>query len=591
MRKIIITDNENAQKYTQALAPRVIVRRSDFVKVGFAPDEVEDVILDGTDVEILECFKNAKMRYASEPINFDGNIDDLTKAFKSLSEYTIPVETSSVDDDYVADSGFLTPSYELPAADEFYEIPMAEQIAMLQPILDGKKIGAGTVAELSSQLVEICRNHNLFVHDNITGLFKSVFVKKPLFGEEQANTIFDTHFCDKLAIRTESYKINKDTGEPEKKISYRKITPTELKLLWKNVCMYSTFNSRKVFYDSIPQWDGEERIATFMKKYFECDANPNFFLLMMTCIIAKFVNPRINTPYFFDIVAKTKGIGKSYLCKRLLGGKYYGFLKMSKNRGMSDFFVDAYDGNNVLVVDDENTWCGNGFDKISYDELKALVTATVDKFSRKNKQPEEHDRSFIIVRTSNFTNQVFSTNERRQIIFECHLPEKECRIKKLPDSFFEQMLAEAKEYFEKHGVYEMTDEDWADVKEANLENYNWETPENFLILDYVQAVRDDQKKWGIMPVAQKFSGRIWGNYKNYVKYCQDNHKDKYMLQQRGFWRSVESLAELAYNRINVISDTKYSFADGGCARMFEILPLENKSPDEINLDDIPDMPA
>ena len=39
---------------------------------------------------------------------------------------------------------------------------------------------------------------------------------------------------------------------------------------------------------------------------------------------------------------------------------------------MSDFFVDAYDGNNAIIVDDECTWCGSGSDKISYDELKNL---------------------------------------------------------------------------------------------------------------------------------------------------------------------------------------------------------------------------
>ena len=288
--------------------------------------------------------------------------------------------------------------------------------------------------------------------------------------------IFDLHFCDRLAIKTTSYKTDKETGEQVKNISYRSIRPQELKLMWKAVATYSTFNSRKEFYDAIPEWDGKGRISTFMKKYFECDTNPNFFLLLMTCLVAKFSPRNDYCPYFFDIVAKTKGIGKSLLCRRLLGGKYCGFLNFAVGR-RDDFFVNAYDGNNAIVVDDECTWVSNSraTGKITTDEMKTLVSSPVDKFSRKFGQPEEHQRSFIIMRTSNDVNQVYATNERRQIVFECHLQEQECRILDLPDEFFQQMLAEAKVYYRTHhGVYQLTDSDKLEVKETNLDNYNWE---------------------------------------------------------------------------------------------------------------------
>jgi hypothetical protein len=226
----------------------------------------------------------------------------------------------------------------------------------------------------------------------------------------------------------------------------------------------------------------------------------------MTCLVAKFSPRNDYCPYFFDIVAKTKGIGKSLLCRRLPGGKYCGFLTFAVGR-RDDFYVNAYDGNNAIVVDDECTWVSNSkmSGKITADEMKTLVSSPVDKFSRKFGQPEEHQRSFIIMRTSNDVNQVYSTNERRQIIFECHLKEQECRILDLPDEFFQQMLAEAKAYYRKHhGVYQLTDDDKLEVKSANLDNYNWETRENFAILDYVKAVRNEPenelklyKKWKI----------------------------------------------------------------------------------------------
>lgn len=591
MKKIFISDQEHARDNPQYFYPYIVIARKDIPNTD--TNEVSDVILDGIDTEILDAFKNATKSYLPNSIDFLADVDTISKVFSGEREVYAPAPAPRVspEDEYITGDD-LSNNVSSPTIDlDNYvqnEIPLSEQIQILQPMLDGKKVGAGSIAELTEQLIDLCQNNNLFARDTITGLYRTVFARRPLIPEHQAETIFETHFCDKLAIKTNTFSTNATTGEMVKNTKYRDIRPQELKLLWRNIGLYSTFNSRKEFYDNIPEWDGEERIATFMRKYFECDTNPNFFLLLMTSIVAKFSPRNDYCPYFFDIVSKSKGIGKSFLCRRLIPSKYCGFLTMA-TRSKDDFYVNAYDGNNVLVVDDECTWVGKGIGKIDMEQFKTLVTNPQDKFSRKFQDPELHDRSFIIVRTCNDVNQVYATNERRQIIFECHLKEQECRIKQedLPDSFFEQMLAEAKAYYVKNGVYKLTDDDKIEVKETNLNNYNWETPENYIILDYIQAVRNDPDKWGVKLVAQKFAGSLWGGHKKYCTYCDEKRKQP--LQSRAFWRAISALSELQENSMVVLSDTKYETQGGGKCRVFRIdpLPLTAEEKAIADLEDIP----
>ena len=590
MKKILISDQEHARDNTQYFYPYIVISRKDIADTNI--DEVVDVLLDGTDTETLDVFTHATKAYLPNSIDFLSDIDTINKSLAQRVSYETPRPSFNIEDNYITGDVLSNNVASPTTIEEDYiqnEIPLSEQIALLQPMIEGKKVGAGSIAELTEQLIDLCQNHNLFARDTITGLYRTVFARRPLIPEHQAETIFETHFCDKLAIKTNSFSTDKTTGETVSTVKYRDIRPQELKLLWRNIGLYSTFNSRKEFYDNIPEWDGEPRIATFMKKYFECDTNPNFFLLLMTSIVAKFSPRNDYCPYFFDIVSKSKGIGKSFLCRRLIPSKYCGFLTMA-TRNKDDFYVNAYDGNNVIVVDDECTWVGKGVGKIDMEQFKTLVTNPQDKFSRKFQDPELHDRSFIIVRTCNDVNQVYATNERRQIIFECHLKEQECRIKQedLPDSFFEQMLAEAKAYYVRHGVYKMTDDDRIEVKEANLNNYNWETPENYVILDYIQAVRDEPDKWGVKPVAQKFHNRKWGSHKKYCVYCDMRHKTP--LQSRAFWRAVSALCELPETAADVISDQKYALNEGGYARVFAINPLP-LTPEEKAIADMEDIPV
>ena len=588
-KELFITDNQKALEQPELFLPRTVLARKDLSTI--QPDDFRDVILDGNDTELLDQFASAKKWYLPNGLDFSGNLDIMNKSFvNGRISYEPPVpKAPSKEDDYLTGDSLPYTSPD-PDFSEYIqnEIPLDEQIEILQPLLEGKKVGAGSIAELTSQLVSLCQNNTLFVRDTVTGLYKSIFARKPLISEHQAETMFETHFWDKLAIKTISYATDKQSGETIRNTKYREIKPQELKLLWRNIGLYSTFNSRKEFYDAIPEWDGTERIATFMKKYFECDTNPNFFLLLMTSIVAKFSPRNDYCPYFFDIVSKSKGIGKSFLCRRLIPSKYCGFLTMA-TRSKDDFYVNAYDGNNVLVVDDECTWVGKGAGKIDMEQFKTLVTNPQDKFSRKFQDPELHDRSFIIVRTCNDVNQVYATNERRQIIFECHLKEQECRIKEsdLPDSFFEQMLAEAKAYYVKNGIYKLTDNDKIEVKESNLNNYNWETAENYIILSYIQAIRSEPDKWGVKLVAQKYRDKKWGSHKGYCDYCDFRHKTP--LPSRSFWRSITALCELPETGATIFSDQKYALEDGGYARVFAVSarPL---TPEEKELDELEDLP-
>ena len=586
-KELFITDNKQALKQSDLFFPRAVIARNEISKVD--PASFVDVILDGTDTEFLDQFANAKKWYLPNGLDFDGGLDIIQKSFKEDKiAYETPLpQAPQPEDDYLTGGILSTTPPDQSLLEN--ELPLEEQIAILAPMLEGKKVGAGSIAELTSQLVGLCQTNSLFIRDTVTGLYKTVFARKPLIEEYQAEIMFETHFWDKLAIKTVSFSTDKETGEQLKKTRYREIKPNELKLLWRNIGLYSTFNSRKEYYDSIPEWDGVPRIATFMKKYFECDINPNFFLLFMTAIVAKFSPRNDYCPYFFDIVSKSKGIGKSFLCRRLVPSKYVGFLSMN-TRSKDDFFVNAYDGNNVLVVDDECTWVGKGLGKIDMEQFKTLVTTPQDKFSRKFQNPELHDRSFLIVRTCNDVNQVYATNERRQIIFECHLPEQECRIKEedLPDEFFDQMLAEAKVYYEKHGIYKLTDRDRLEVKESNLNNYNWETQENYLILSYINAVRHEPEKWGTPMVSNRLSGKMWGSHKKYCEYCDEKHK--LPLQSRAFWRSVAALCELPGTCAEIIDERKYDTTDGGCARVFCIKPrgLTQEEQEIMELDDIPE---
>ena len=132
----------------------------------------------------------------------------------------------------------------------------------------------------------------------------------------------------------------------------------------------------------------------------------------------------------------------------------------------------------------------------------------------------------------------------------------------------------------------MTDDDKLEVKESNLDNYNWETKENYAILDYISAVRQDADKYGAKLAAQKFANDKWGSHKKYNDWCDEHRKPA--LPARAFWRAVTALAELPENYIAVLSSSKYDTADGGHARVFRIDPV-GLTKEEKEIADLPEM--
>lgn len=601
MSKILITDNPQAQSRETAFKPRKIVSRHDISdkRVLFSDGseisltDITDIILDGNDTNILLKFQNALRLYLPEPLDFSADIDTIGRALLGAELFAGPGKTPfNIKDDFLMGDDLSNRVARQKSKDndnEPAEIPVADQIALLSPLIEGKRICEGSIAELTDNLVALCRDNELFVRDTITGLFRSKFFRKDLVPAAQAEMVFTTHFIDKLFIKTTIYKVDKTTGENIRNQTYKLIKPNELHLLWQNVAYYSTFNSRREFYDSIPKWDGEQRINTFMKKYYNCDANPHFFLLFITSIIGMLDNPeKTYCPYFFDFVSRSRGIGKSLLCYKLLGDKYVGDIKMNKSRGLSDFFVDAYDGNNVVVMDDECTWCGDKYNQITYDEFKNMVTSRIDKFSRKHRDPEEHTRSFIIVRSSNDVNQVFAAGERRQIIFKCNLQPNECRIWTLPKEFWQQILAEGKDFYERYGGrYMLSAEDEKEINKANQDNFNFESPDVFTIMGYIKAVRGNPEIYGIRADAKQMSGKLCGSYERYCSYCKDN-KEK-PLVSRVFWRKVEAVCLLPDTGAEIETDKKFPIVGGGYARVFTVhrTPLK---PEEHMVQDIEDIP-
>lgn len=684
---------------------------------------------------------------------------------------------------------------------------LEQQNNTMKKIFDsvGGYIKGEDLASLRLQVIKICMEHKLFLRDIITGLVKSSLSESPdkPIDLDTAKNLFTVFFSDKLKLIS---KKSTDGRNWETKVS--PVSQQMVGMLWEQVFVNCTYSSRKEYFDNIPVWDGQERIKTFMKEYFRCNSNPNFFLLLLTSIIGKIDDPEKNyCPFFFDFVSPSKGCltgdtkinvytknGTGYSLKKVRiarlfdlaknesdrvivrslnehtkemvyseaevvytgqkqcyllttedglsiecsgnhrfytdegwvnilklkeGDEIYANAKGATNRrdknyrspsadgkefyvkyhpvvaydrrkkchrvreykliweahanNMSfqeyvdllnnydgraltvvpkgydihhingdhhdnrienlevlskaehgrihgvyvkpkqylarkvkiksvvptqikktydlacvegwhnyvanefithntgktsffqhllgkhainqamkarrdDFYVDIYNANAFVVNDDECTWPGEGFDKISHDELKTIVTQHTDTFSRKYRQPETHARAFVIVRTSNEINQVFSTNERRQIIFEIGLEEKECLHWNCDDYFMQQLLAEAKDYYLKNGVYRMTDADWSDIDQQNKDNFETDGVSFRKFKQYIEFVRSHPNDETISTPAtaifkthlpEDWRDYIWVTWSNYADWAELNNL-KEILKPRVFWRQAEA---------------------------------------------------
>lgn len=385
--------------------------------------------------------------------------------------------------------------------------------------------------EIQDALVAYIKENNLFSYDESTGIYTCNIggYKGKILSQAQFVDLMHLHFAKKL------WYVNRDSLGI--KTGVREVPVADRATLFKTLAPMISFNSRKLIYDNIPKWDGVERINDFMKNYYDCDANPNFTWLLLTSIVGKLKEPeQCYVPYFFDFVGN-KGVGKTLLPQRLVGDLY---AMLQYGRSYDDIFVNIYNANAVVAIDDECTMVGSGFNKLSYDQWKQFVTAKVDRFSRKNAQPESHPRSFVVVRTSNDTKTGYALDERRQIIFESKLPKNGCRIRyeDVPDSFFQQLLAEAKVYYERFGTYKLNQSDWECVEQQLADSFNSEDQTYVEILDYVQwcitkaRVMPGDNNGCFIPKG----GKYYINWNTYHKWCEN--KMTKPVRSIIFWNSI-----------------------------------------------------
>ena len=386
------------------------------------------------------------------------------------------------------------------------------------------------MADLTTELLKICSEREYFLRDIITGNIKTNLNANGshIITEEEARNIFYTRFMDKMRLK--HYRLVGD----EAVATWKPINKQQTDVLFNSIMMYSTYNSRKEFYDEIPDWDGTDRYADFMRKYFKCNAKPEFFWLMMVGIAGKIADPaNCYVPYWFDIIGE-KGVGKSRFFERLLG-KYV--THMHQKSRMDDLYVDLYGNNAVVALDDEGGMVGTKYGQFSYDQWKEFITAQRDTFSRKFCQPETHDRSFITVRTSNESKTVFSISERRQIIFECENERNECYVNDLPDTLYRQLLAQAEAYYNEYGMFKLDDSCRAAIYKQNVKYYNTETKENFYVEQFINEMiahptntyLEDTTRLG-----------MWVSFNSFMRWMKDNYPYK-ELDAKGLWKAVTAV--------------------------------------------------
>ena len=436
-----------------------------------------------------------------------------------------------------------------------------DQEYVVEQEIEGMIVGKSMV-ELTYNMLSYLKRTRYIEYDICTGNY---LTKLKMAHREEVNQLdmwnyFRIYFKDRTRLFKETKK-----GE----LTFVPISEEDLKSLFALISKHCTVNSRLAVYNNIPAWDGQERIMTFMEKYYNCDARPTFFLLLMTAIVGKLKDPEgCYVPFFFDLVGN-KGTGKSLLFRRLLGDKYYTVIQPTNRE--DDVCSNIYSKGAVIAVDDECILTqGKGFAVWSEDKLKNFVTLAEDVFSRKYQNVEYHPRGFILCRTSNEVKSATDADERRQIIFESRLEPRECRIHpdRLPDEFFVQMLAEAKEYYEKHGLYKMTSEDWDAIAQQQAEYVDEENIfaceiNEFLTTIFNGIKKEDYTYCSKQRIEDAMYCTTWAHYNAWV-----NNTKQYgrAMSGRLFWKNIRlieqktGIARMALTRVRVGDMSKVQVA-------------------------------
>lgn len=397
-------------------------------------------------------------------------------------------------------------------------------------------IVAKDLAGLRLKLLDVIKKNKYFQCDVCTGNFKVTCGETDIVcTPDKAFDYFTIYFGDKCLIQS---TYTGTDGQTKQKTSG--VSRENLKALFHTIGETVQYNSRLEKYDAIPKWDGIPRIDSFLKIVFNCRANPNFFRLFLTAIIGKMADPaNAYVPYFFDFVGK-KGVGKTLLHSMLVGEDYV--VQVEPTSRSEEVLTQIYTHNAIIAIDDEgNLTASDDRGAWSEDKLKSFVTRTEDVFSRKFLQPERRVRSFILVRTSNEIKSSTDPDERRQIIFESKLPPNVCRLFDYGKKNFEQLMAEAKDYYEKNGVYQLTPQDRADITRQQAMYFNDETSYYVVVRKYIRAMvaaakfRPETLKLG------KFEGYFITQWIDFEDYRINELHSGTSISGRLFWKIMRGL--------------------------------------------------
>ena len=432
-----------------------------------------------------------------------------------------------------------------------------------------------TLAEAADDLAVVLKDKAIIQYDIVTGCYRVATDPDGEFkecSERDALGFFNIVVVPLIRI---ILTILTDGGHKG-----RKLTKAEADDLWNVIKKTNSVDSRREEYDAIPAWDGKPRLETFMRDYFDCDSLPVQFKLLMTCIMAKWRSPTCHVPYFFDIVGDNRGTGKTTLFSHLLGGRS---LVVPIASRQEDMFVSAYSNAALVVIDDECSWVNKTKPgHMTYDQFKSMVTMQRDVFSRKFGQPEIHERAFVIVRTCNETRTSMAANERRQIIFNVGLPDRVCKHWSLPEEDRIQLLAEAKDYVEKHDgqPYKLTPEEEAAIEKANLGNFDTESEWYESIIRFLRAIQNRPDETKIYQTSQKNDDRLYIRYINYVDWCKDQHI-KYVDDSRTFSRQLFAIARIQPQLVKY-DRKKIMFPTIGSARAAEVLRKQEANDESLS---------
>lgn len=446
--------------------------------------------------------------------------------------------------------------------------------------------------DLAVRVMDYIKKSGLIAYDICTGNYKCSLrlAHDDVLNQPDMYNYFRLYFKDKVR-----YWYKNEDG----KTILKPVSELDIKNIFELISKQCTYNSRISVYESIPAWDGIPRISTFLKLYLDCDANPNFFLMLMTGLVGKLKEPeKCYVPFFFDVCGN-KGVGKSLLFQRLMGKQYVTTIVPSQRE--DDVCTNIYSKGALIALDDECLLTqGKGFSVWSEDKLKSFVTLSEDVFARKFQNVEYHPRGFILCRTSNFVKSATDADERRQIIFESHLAPRDCRIKpnQLSERYFEQMRAEAKDYYEKNGLYQLTSADWEAIERQQADYIDDENIYIDQVKQFIGEVCNNIKLKSKKYYMEHQGGYIitWNLYSDWL-----SNRNSYEKPMSGalFWKNIRAIGQKTgivrpiMGKLRIGTATNIQAANVYVDKYEKVVGATPASreryEDMLNEDDIPDM--